>query len=151
MKTLLTTIYHVTKSAKNHEEEKKRAENPCHSQYIIFMWIDDILKHNHQSSRAKVGMQPRGMKKEAKSCDLTSRISLTYLSMRYDYSDWAILIEWKLKFVEIWLCLGIAQFLARDLICCCYFVPWFMFWCSLLQPCHVFHHVESCHELAITF
>ena len=65
MKTLLTTIYHVTKSAKNHEEEEeKRAENPCHSQYIIFMWIDDILKHNHQSSRAKVGMQPREMKKK---------------------------------------------------------------------------------------
>ena len=84
MKTLLTTIYHVTKSAKNHEEEEKRAENPCHSQYIIFMWIDDILKHNHQSSRAKVGMQPRDMKKEAKSCDLTFWIRLAYL--------WAMII-----------------------------------------------------------
>ena len=30
--------------------KKKRAENSCHSQYIIFMWIDDILKQNHQSS-----------------------------------------------------------------------------------------------------
>ena len=86
MKTLLTTIYHVTKSAKNHEEEEKRAENPCHSQYIIFMWIDDILKHNHQSSRAKVGMQPREMKKRSQIMR-SHFLDTSCLPMSYDYSD----------------------------------------------------------------